>query len=174
MMVALASHRRSTSLSFVCVPAPLRSPQGRRSLAVGVACLLDTTLWQHLALSVGPDADPRDRSQTDTRVPRLGMMLVGLGGNNGSTLTAGILANKHGLSWRTKTGEQAANYWGSISQASTVLLGNDRAGREVFAPLKSFLPMVEPNDLVVGGWDISSDNLYSAVVRAQVRLPKRP
>jgi len=29
-------------------------------------------------------------------------MLVGWGGNNGSTLTAGIMANRQNLSWRTK------------------------------------------------------------------------
>jgi myo-inositol-1-phosphate synthase len=37
------------------------------------------------------------RLVTDKRVPRLGVMLVGLGGNNGSTLVAGILANKNRL-----------------------------------------------------------------------------
>jgi myo-inositol-1-phosphate synthase len=31
-------------------------------------------------------------------------MLVGLGGNNGSTFTAGILANKKQQSWETKAG----------------------------------------------------------------------
>ena len=31
--------------------------------------------------------------RTDKRVPKLGVMLVGLGGNNGSTFTAGVLAN---------------------------------------------------------------------------------
>jgi myo-inositol-1-phosphate synthase len=31
-------------------------------------------------------------------------MLVGLGGNNGSTLVAGIIANKKKLSWDTKNG----------------------------------------------------------------------
>ena len=36
---------------------------------------------------------------TEKTVPRLGVMLVGLGGNNGSTFTAGILANKRQLSW---------------------------------------------------------------------------
>lgn len=34
---------------------------------------------------------------TEKRIPKLGVMLVGLGGNNGSTLVAGILANKHKL-----------------------------------------------------------------------------
>ena len=43
--------------------------------------------------------------RTDTRVPKLGVMLVGLGGNNGSTFTAGVIANKKNLSWDTKQGE---------------------------------------------------------------------
>ena len=33
---------------------------------------------------------------------KTGVMLVGLGGNNGTTMTAGILANKHGIAWDTK------------------------------------------------------------------------
>lgn len=32
--------------------------------------------------------------RTSRKVPKLGIMLVGWGGNNGTTLTAGILANK--------------------------------------------------------------------------------
>jgi myo-inositol-1-phosphate synthase len=32
--------------------------------------------------------------ETQAKVPKLGVMLVGLGGNNGSTFVAGILANK--------------------------------------------------------------------------------
>lgn len=32
--------------------------------------------------------------RTGRKVPKLGVMLVGWGGNNGTTLTAGILANK--------------------------------------------------------------------------------
>lgn len=34
------------------------------------------------------------RIETVNTVPKLGVMLVGLGGNNGSTFAAGILANK--------------------------------------------------------------------------------
>ena len=44
--------------------------------------------------------------KTSTNVPRLGVMLVGWGGNNGSTVTASILANKLGITWRTKEGLQ--------------------------------------------------------------------
>ena len=41
---------------------------------------------------------------TKQKVPRLGCMLVGWGGNNGSTITASVLANKLGLTWHTKEG----------------------------------------------------------------------
>uniref|UniRef100_A0A2K5VLC4 Inositol-3-phosphate synthase 1 n=1 Tax=Macaca fascicularis TaxID=9541 RepID=A0A2K5VLC4_MACFA len=37
--------------------------------------------------------------RTARQVPRLGVMLVGWGGNNGSTLTAAVLANRLRLSW---------------------------------------------------------------------------
>jgi len=40
----------------------------------------------------------------DNKIPKLGLMLVGWGGNNGSTITAGILANKNNLEWETKSG----------------------------------------------------------------------
>ena len=42
--------------------------------------------------------------KTDCRVPRVGCMLIGWGGNNGSTVTASVLANKLKLQWRTKDG----------------------------------------------------------------------
>ena len=39
--------------------------------------------------------------KTDCRVPRVGVMLIGWGGNNGSTVTASVLANKLNITWRT-------------------------------------------------------------------------
>jgi myo-inositol-1-phosphate synthase len=99
-------------------------------------------------------------------------LLVGLGGNNGSTVVASVLANRTGLRWQTRTGEQRATYYGSLTQAATVRLGRDGATREdVHVPLGSLLPMVHPNDLVVGGWDISATNLADAMDRAQVLEP---
>lgn len=46
--------------------------------------------------------------RTERRVPKVGLMMVGWGGNNGSTLTGTILANKLRLQWRTKTGIQVS------------------------------------------------------------------
>ena len=40
--------------------------------------------------------------RTERRVPKVGLMMVGWGGNNGSTVTATVLANKNKLSWKTK------------------------------------------------------------------------
>lgn len=84
---------------------------------------------------------------TDRIVPKLGLMLVGWGGNNGSTITAALEANRNKLQWRTKTGIQKANWFGSITQASTVLLGNDENGQDVFAAMNRLVPMVDPNDI---------------------------
>jgi len=94
-------------------------------------------------------------------------MLVGWGGNNGTTVTAGILANKMNLSWYTKKGEQKANYYGSITQSSTIKIGV-KENQEVYLPMKEILPLVNPDDIVLGGWDISSLDLGEAVKRAQV------
>ncbi|KAF2787473.1 Myo-inositol-1-phosphate synthase [Melanomma pulvis-pyrius CBS 109.77] len=110
--------------------------------------------------------------KVDRKIPKVGVMLVGWGGNNGTTVTAGIIANRRGLVWDTKTGTQAANYYGSVIMGSTTKLGTDSAsGRDINIPFHDLLPMVHPNDLVVGGWDISGMNLAEAMDRACVLQP---
>lgn len=110
--------------------------------------------------------------KVDRKVPKVGMMLVGWGGNNGTTVTAGIIANRRNLVWDTKEGVQEANYYGSVVMSSTVKLGTDaKTNQEINIPFHSLLPMVHPNDLVIGGWDISSMNLAQAMDRAKVLEP---
>lgn len=134
-------------------------------------------------------------------------MLVGWGGNNGTTVTGGILANKQyvqisfsrcarpsftasiifsqhhsvqqyyllnhsstscsGITWMTKDGLKQPNYFGSLTQAATCRVGNYN-GEEIHAPFSSLLPMVHPNDIELGGWDISGLNMADAMERAQV------
>lgn len=95
--------------------------------------------------------------------------MVGIGGNNGTTVVATVLANRHQISWNTKTGPQHPNYIGSLIRASTVRLGVDpETGKEVNVPFSDMLPMVHPNDLVLGGWDINSMPLDKAMARGQV------
>lgn len=110
--------------------------------------------------------------KTERKVGKVGLMLVGIGGNNGTTVTAGILANRRGLTWETREGPRTANYYGSLVMASTVKLGTDATtGQDVNLPLHTLLPMVHPNDLVIGGWDISGLNLAAAMDRAKVLEP---
>ena len=108
------------------------------------------------------------RFRTERRVPKVGVMLVGWGGNNGSTVTAAIEANKRGLTWMRKEGKQSPNYFGSLTQATTIRIGSNQQGKEVHIPFSSILPMLHPNDLVIGGWDINSANIAQAMERACV------
>lgn len=79
------------------------------------------------------------------------------------------LANKHNVSWHTKDGLQQPNYIGSLVRASTIRLGVDpETGKDVFVPVSEMLPMVHPNDFVIGGWDISGVSMDKAMQRAQV------
>lgn len=105
--------------------------------------------------------------RTELEVPKVGLMLVGLGGNNGTTVSAAILANKHRMSFETKDGLVEANYYGSVTQCSTLFVGQSK-DEDFFVPMKDVVPMVNPNDLQVDGWDISSLNLAEAMKRAKV------
>lgn len=114
--------------------------------------------------------------ETESVVPKLGLMIVGLGGNNGSTLTAGLLANKHNVHWETKKGMNKPNFYGSFTQAATTHCGykfDEKSGHleDVHLPIKDILPMANPIDFVVSGWDISALNLYDSCKRAQVMEP---
>jgi len=106
--------------------------------------------------------------KTERKVPKTGVLIVGLGGNNGTTVTGGLLAHKLGITWNTKEGERKPDFLGSITQASTCKLGIDQEGNDIFVPMNSMVPLVAPQDLVVGGWDISSMNLGDAMKRAGV------
>ena len=110
--------------------------------------------------------------QVDRKVGKVGMMLVGWGGNNGSTVTAGILANRRKLVWDTREGTRTANYYGSVVMGSTIKLGTDaETHEEINIPFHDVLPMLHPNDLVIGGWDINGMDLAGAMDRAQVLEP---
>lgn len=103
-------------------------------------------------------------------------MLVGMGGNNGSTLVAGILANKYKMTWPAKQGEMKANFFGSFTQSATAHVGfqyQEQTGEltDVYKPIKELLPMVDPCEMEISGWDISNLDLYESCKRAHVLEP---
>ncbi len=76
------------------------------------------------------------RIKTRAKVPKTGLMFVGLGGNNGTTFTAMCLANREKLVWESKRGVHHSDFLGSVSQIGTFPLGLNPAGEEVFAPVR--------------------------------------
>ena len=119
--------------------------------------------------------DIKHEIKVDQKIPKLGTMLVGWGGNNGSTFTAGVIANRRRLSWVTKNGRQQANFYGSLTQSVSVHSGfrkkADGGIEDVYKYVNEIVPLVNPCDLDITGWDISGMNLYDSCYRAQVIEP---
>jgi myo-inositol-1-phosphate synthase len=86
---------------------------------------------------------------------KLGVVLPGMGAVS-STFIAGVEAIKKGL----------AKPIGSLTQMGTIRLGKRTEGRN--PAIKDFVPLVSVDNLVFGGWDIFSDNIYQAGVKAGV------
>ena len=99
---------------------------------------------------------------------RLGVMMVGLGGNNGTTLTAGLIAKSKNISWSNKNGEHTVDFLGSISQFGSVHIGYDKNNQPHSKLFKDMSDMYNPEQIVIGGWDICGDNMYKAAKKAGV------
>ncbi|MEG1585619.1 MAG: inositol-3-phosphate synthase [Bacteroidales bacterium] len=91
---------------------------------------------------------------------KLGVLIVGLGGAVSSTFVTGTLAVRKGL----------AQPIGSITQLSTITLGHGAKQREPF--IKDVIPLAKLEDIVFGGWDIFSENVYEAAKHAEVLSEK--
>jgi len=70
----------------------------------------------------------------------------------------------------------APSMFGSFTQAATTHCGykhDEKSGHleDVYLPIKDIIPMVNPVDFVVSGWDISGHNLFDSCKRAQVLEP---
>jgi myo-inositol-1-phosphate synthase len=86
---------------------------------------------------------------------KLGVVLPGMGAVS-STFIAGVEAIKKGL----------AKPVGSLTQMGTIRLGKRTENR--VPKIRDFVPLASLDDLVFGGWDIFSDNIYQAGVKAGV------
>jgi len=104
--------------------------------------------------------------KTTKRVSKLGVMIVGIGGSNGTTLIGGILANRENIAWQTRRGLQHPNYYGSYTQSSCIDLGGGH-----YVPFKDLISMVDPNHIVFSGWDLNDKNLADAMREAKVLEP---
>ena len=86
---------------------------------------------------------------------KLGILLPGMGAV-ASTLIAGVFAVRKGISQPI----------GSVSQMGRIRLGKRTENRNPL--IKDFVPIANFDDIVFGGWDIFSDNMYKAAKNAEV------
>src|SRR5918998_5298919 len=89
---------------------------------------------------------------------KLGILMPGLGAV-ATTLIAGVEAVKKDL----------AQPVGSLTQMGNIRLGKRTEGR--YPKIKDFVPLAELNDIVFGGWDVYSDNVFEAAMKAKVLEP---
>lgn len=87
---------------------------------------------------------------------KLGILVVGVGGAVSSTFITGTLAVRKGC----------GKPIGSLTQLATIRLGKRTENR--FPKIKDVVPLADLNDLVFGGWDIFSENIYEAAKHAEV------
>jgi myo-inositol-1-phosphate synthase len=86
---------------------------------------------------------------------KLGILIPGMGAV-ATTFVAGVEAVRKGISHPI----------GSLTQMGTIRLGKRTDGRSPL--LKDFVPLADLDDLVFGGWDIFTDNMYDAARKAGV------
>jgi myo-inositol-1-phosphate synthase len=89
---------------------------------------------------------------------KLGILIPGLGAV-ATTMIAGVEAVKKGI----------AQPIGSLTQMGNIRLGKRTENR--FPKVKDFVPLADLNDIVFGGWDVYSDNVYEAAMKAKVLEP---
>ena len=80
---------------------------------------------------------------------KLGILIPGLGAV-ATTLIAGVEAVKKGISKPI----------GSLTQMGSIRLGKRTENRN--PKIKDFVSLANLNDIVFGGWDVYSDNVYEA------------
>lgn len=86
---------------------------------------------------------------------KLGILTPGLGAV-ATTFMAGVIAARKGLGAPI----------GSLTQMGRIRLGQRTENRQPL--IREFVPLADLNDIVFGGWDIFSDNVYQAAVHAKV------
>lgn len=86
---------------------------------------------------------------------KLGILMPGLGAV-ATTMIAGVEAIKKGL----------AQPVGSLTQIGNIRLGKRTENRNPL--IREFVPLAPLEDLVFGGWDIYSDNVFESATKAKV------
>ncbi len=95
------------------------------------------------------------KTNIDPAEGKLGILIPGLGAV-ATTLIAGVEAVKIGISQPI----------GSLTQMGSIRLG--KRTENSYPKVKDFVPLADLNDIVFGGWDVYTDNVYEAAMNAKV------
>lgn len=98
------------------------------------------------------------KQQIEPAEGKLGILIPGLGAVS-TTLIAGVISVRKGL----------ARPIGSLTQIGNIRLGKRTENRNPL--IKEFVPLADLKDIVFGGWDIYTDNVYEAASNAKVLEP---
>jgi len=98
------------------------------------------------------------KEQIQSAGGKLGILLPGLGAV-ATTMIAGVIAVKKGLSQPI----------GALTQMGSIRLGKRTENR--YPLIKDFVPLADLNNIVFGGWDVYTDNVYEAAMNAKVLEP---
>jgi len=92
---------------------------------------------------------------------KTGIMVVGLAGNNGSSLLAAHILAKQG---------QMPMMLGSLASVGTLPVSQAKPGESpVYSTFRDLVPsLLRPEDVVIGGWDIRKMTMEQAMVNAKV------
>src|SRR5271169_4839903 len=95
----------------------------------------------------------QDDSEIQSAKGKLGVMIPGMGAV-ATTFVAGVEAVRKGI----------AKPIGSLTQMGTIRLGKRTDARS--PKIKEFVPLAGLDDLVFTGWDIFTDDMYTAAKKA--------
>lgn len=140
--------------TFVAPPPPTqhRHKTATRNLNFRRRGSGTTTLVQTMSAQPAP-------ALSAGRPNRPGILIVGVGGGNGVTAIAGVIANKKKIEWEGPTGRMSPNYLGCITQLPSK--GGSGGYRERYA-------LAHANDCAIGGWDIRATPLGEALYNARI------
>ncbi len=96
-----------------------------------------------------------DKITIEKPAGKLGVLLPGLGAV-ATTFIAGVMAIRKGI----------ARPFGSLTQMGTIRLGK-RTDKRI-PMIKDFIELADLNDLMFGGWDIFTDDVYRSALNAGV------
>ena len=104
---------------------------------------------------------------SETKDNKLGVMLVGMGGNNGSTFVSSILASQNNIEWENKNGNNKIDFFGSLYQYGNINIGF-KDNKPYTKLIKDVIKMKSPDEIILSGWDICNDNIYEACKKNKV------